>query len=190
MKKTIFTLLSGVLAMGAAQAQTVTESTSHAYIGIGTGAVKDSISRDYKRTTKLFGGYDFNQNWGVEAGYTYLGKTGFDVMRDTVDYSYDFSYVHMKSSSIYAAAKYTYPVNERGSVYGKLGLAHTEYKFSSAEPGWNGKDSDNNGLYAAVGLQYKLTPHISMYTEFERNGKKARNGPENKILSVGLKYGF
>lgn len=186
MKKTIFAVLAGVLAMGAAQAQTTTfaDTAPHAYVGIGTGMVKDSITNDRKRTTKIFGGYDFDQNWGVEAGYSWLGSTGFYVQGDR-----DLAYTHLKSSSFYAAAKYTMPLGERSSVYGKLGLAHSEQKYSSQAPGWNFKEN-NNGLYAAAGAQFKLTQKVSMYVELERNGDSPRNGAKNLVLNGGLKFGF
>jgi hypothetical protein len=80
MKKTMFGVLTGVLAMVAAQAQTVSASAAdgpHFYVGVGIGAVKDSVSGDHKRTAKFFGGYEFDENWGVELGYSRLGKTGF-----------------------------------------------------------------------------------------------------------------
>jgi OOP family OmpA-OmpF porin len=186
MKKMIFAVLAGVVAMGAAQAQSITSDTApHAYVGIGTGMVKDSITNDLKRTTKIFGGYDFDQNWGVEAGYSWLGKTGFYVPFGNDD----SAYTHVKSSSFYAAAKYTIPLSERSSVYGKLGLAHSEQKYSSQAPGWNFKESDN-GLYAAAGAQFKLTEKVSLYAEIERNGEKPRNGSKNLVLNGGVKFGF
>jgi OOP family OmpA-OmpF porin len=189
MKKTLFAVLAGVLAMGAAQAQTANTNTAvtapQAYVGISTGAVRDSVTNDLKRTTKVFGGYDFDQNWGVEAGYSWLGKTGFYVPSSNGD----FAYAHLKSSSVYAAAKYTMPIGERSSVYGKLGLSHTEQEYSSQAPGWTGKEHQN-GVYAAVGLQTRVTDKVSLFAEYERNGKKPPNGSKNNVLNVGLKYGF
>jgi OOP family OmpA-OmpF porin len=190
MKKTMFAVLAGFLAMGAAQAQTTgtapyADTAPHAYVGIGVGAVKDSVTNDHKRTTKIFGGYEFDQNWGVEAGYTYLGKTGFYIPQGD---NY-WPHVDRKSYTAYAAAKYTYPVTERTSVYGKLGLSHTARKYKSDVPGWNLTDSDN-GLYAAAGLQTKLTERVSLYAEIERNGKRAPNGPKNHVMNAGVKFGF
>jgi OOP family OmpA-OmpF porin len=187
MKKTIFAVFTGFLAMGAAQAQTATtaaDTAPHAYIGISKGRVKDSISGDRKRTTKIFGGYEFDQHWGVEAGYTDLGKTGFYVPQ--ADY---LAHAEMKSFGVYAAAKYTAPLTERSSVYGKLGLSHTESKLRANAPGWNDTER-HDGLYAAAGLQYKLTEKVSMFAEYERYGKRQANGPKNHVLDAGLKYGF
>jgi OOP family OmpA-OmpF porin len=190
MKKTMFAVLAGVLSMGAAQAQTnaamaSADTSPQVYAGVSTGMVKDSISNDTKRTTKLFGGVDLDQNWAIEAGYTYLGKSGFWVSPEPNG----LVGVSVKGYSAYAAAKYTMPLSERSSVYGKLGLSHSAHKYSGGTPGWNFTDS-SNGLYAAAGLQYKLTEHVSTFVEYERYGKRLPNGPKNQVFNVGLKYGF
>jgi opacity protein-like surface antigen len=187
MKKAMFAVLAGVFAIGAAQAQTVSANaadTPHFYVGAGIGAVKNSVSGDHKRTAKFFGGYEFDENWGVELGYSRLGKTSFYVPGMT-----DYTSAHIKSSSFYAAAKYKHALSERTSVYGKLGLSHGEYKYSSPAPWWNSKES-NNGVYAAVGVEAKLTERVSLYMEYERNGKSARSGPKNGIFGAGVKFGF
>jgi OOP family OmpA-OmpF porin len=191
MKKTMFAVLAGFLAIGAgaAQAQTAgappyADTAPHAYVGIGVGAVKDTISDDHKRTTKIFGGYEFDQNWAVEAGYTYLGKTDFDFFSGD-----ERLRGSMRSYTAYAAAKYTYPLTERSSVYGKLGLSHNARKVKSDTPGWNLTDSDN-GLYAAAGVQTRLTEKVSLYAEYERNGKRVINGSKNHVLNAGVKFDF
>lgn len=187
MKKTMFALLAGVLAMGAAQAQSVSANAAdapHFYVGAGIGVVKDSVSGDHKRTGKIFGGYEFDENWGVELGYSHLGKTSFYTPGMT-----DYTAPQIKSSSFYAAAKYKYALTERTSVYGKLGLSHGEYKYSSEAPWWNYKES-NNGVYAALGVEAKLTERVSLYAEYERDGKSARSGPKNGIFGAGVKFGF
>jgi OOP family OmpA-OmpF porin len=189
MKKTLFAVLAGFLAMGAAQAQTTTgapyaDTAPHAYIGFGIGAVHDSITDDRKRTKSIFGGYEFDRNWAVEAGYTDLGKTGLYAPMIPGN-----PYLHLKSESFYAAAKYTYPFTERSSVYGKLGLSHTRTKYSSDAIDISNKDIEN-GVLAAVGVQARLTEKVSLYGEYAHNGKRTRNGPDNKVLSAGVKFDF
>jgi OOP family OmpA-OmpF porin len=188
MKKTMFAVLAGFLAMGAAQAQTVAytpaDTAPHAYVGVGFGAVKNAFTGDRQRTTKLFGGYEFNQNWGVEAGYSYLGKTDMYFVENNA-----FARDQMKSENTYLAAKYTMPLSERSSVYGKLGWSHTERGGLRQLTGYPWLGSDD-GLYAAAGLQYKLTGKVSMYAEYERYGEPRPNGPKSSVLNAGLKVGF
>jgi OOP family OmpA-OmpF porin len=187
MKKTIFAVLAGFLAMGAAQAQTTTsvaaDTAPHAYVGIGVGAVKNTITEDRQRTYKLFGGYEFDQNWAVEAGYTDLGKTGFFSQQGN-----GLGHTDMKSRNAYLAAKYTVPLTERSSVYGKLGLSHSERSLA----GYQGVPfiGSDNGLYAAAGMQFKLTDKVSMYAEYERYGEPRPNGPKSSVLNAGFKFGF
>jgi OOP family OmpA-OmpF porin len=187
MKKMIFAALASVMAVGAAQAQTVTtaaaDTAPHAYLGIGVGAVKNTITDDRQRTYKLFGGYEFDQNWALEAGYTDLGKTGFYVQQDN-----GLVHTDMKSRNAYVAGKYTAPLTERSSVYGKLGLAHTERSLA----GYQGVPfiGSDNGLYAAVGLQSRLTDKVSVYAEYERYGEARANGPKSGVFNAGFKFGF
>jgi hypothetical protein len=35
-----------------------------------------------------------------------------------------------------------------------------------------------------------VTDKVSLFAEYERNGKKPPNGAKNNVLNVGLKYGF
>jgi OOP family OmpA-OmpF porin len=186
MNKTLIAVLAGFLAMGAARAQTVTtaaDTAPHAYVGIGVGAVKNSLTGDRQRTYKLFGGYEFDQNWALEGGYTDLGKTGFYAPQGN-----DFVHTNMKSRNAYVAGKYTVPLTERSSVYAKLGLAHTERSLA----GYQGVPfiGSDNGLYAAVGLQSRLTDKVSIYAEYERYGESQPNGPKSGVFNAGVKFGF
>jgi OOP family OmpA-OmpF porin len=186
MNKTLIAVLAGFLAMGAARAQTVTtaaDTAPHAYVGIGVGAVKNSLTGDRQRTYKLFGGYEFDQNWALEGGYTDLGKTGFYAPQGN-----DFVHTNMKSRNAYVAGKYTVPLTERSSVYAKLGLAHTERSLA----GYQGVPfiGSDNGLYAAAGLQSRLTDKVSVYAEYERYGESRPNGPKSGVFNAGVKFGF
>ena len=118
MKKIIFALIAAATAMGSAQA-------AGPYVGVGAATADHSYnlpgttngSTDgYKASGKLFGGYDFNQTWGVEAGYTDVRKS---------DYNYTLNNVpgHAESDghSLYVAGKVTAPINDQFSVFGKLG---------------------------------------------------------------------
>src|SRR6059058_729801 len=84
MKQLILAMIAGMTAMGAAQAQTDSASTPapssvapyaagftpHAYVGLGAAIADDTTRDEYRVSPKIFGGYEFTPNWGVEAGYT------------------------------------------------------------------------------------------------------------------------
>ena len=191
MKKLIVALIAGTAAMGAAQAQT-TQTQPRAYVGIGVatadhenssvGGLTNVDSDGYKASGKIFGGYEFDQNWGVEAGYT-------DFRNANVNYSVNGTNGSgtTKGSSYYVAGKYNMPVNDQFSVYGKLGLQHSERKLESAA--LNLKDTDT-GAYGAVGLQYNLNQQVALTAEYERYGKTKTVGAKADVWTVGARYSF
>jgi len=191
MKKLIVALIAGTAAMGAAHAQT-TQTQPRAYVGIGVatadhenssvGGLTNVDSDGYKASGKIFGGYEFDQNWGVEAGYT-------DFRNANVNYSVNGTNGSgtTKGSSYYVAGKYNMPVNDQFSVYGKLGLQHSERKLESAA--LNLKDTDT-GAYGAVGLQYNLNQQVALTAEYERYGKTKTVGAKADVWTVGARYSF
>jgi opacity protein-like surface antigen len=180
MKQLILAMIAGMATMGAARAQTADSASApssvapyaagfapHAYVGLGA-AIADDTSRDeYRVSPKIFGGYEFTPNWGVEAGYT-----KFD---DAPGYN---------SNSSYLAGKYTVPLDERFSAFAKLGLEHSE------RTNWSRQTDRDNGLYGGLGVQYALNSKLAITAEYERYGKDKSSGTKADVYTVGLKYGF
>jgi OOP family OmpA-OmpF porin len=178
MNKLIFALIASVAVAGAAQAQTTT-TAPRGYVGVGVATANNSTIDSYKSSAKVFGGYDFDQNLGIEAGYTDFRNADYNVggVRGTT-----------KGSGTYVAGKYTVPVNEQVSAYGKLGLAYSERKLSDST-GLNVSNHDT-GAYAGLGLQYKLNQNVSLNAEYERYGKSKDFGAKADVWTVGAKYAF
>lgn len=182
MKKLIVALIAGAAAMSAAQAQTTT-TPGHAYLGVGVASADHEDgngfnSDGYKASGKIFGGYEFNQNWGVEAGYTDFRKADVNTATargETKGYGY------------YVAAKATAPINEKFDVYGKLGLQNSQRELSIA--GLTTKDHATDA-YGAVGVQYKVNQQVGLVAEYERYGKSKDFGASPNVLTVGARYSF
>ncbi|MFC5549820.1 porin family protein [Massilia aerilata] len=197
MKKLRSSLLAGLCAIGAAQAQAIdaapapatAESKPHAYVGLGLGVVSDTIAGGRRANAKIFGGYEFDRNWGVEAGLAGFRTSEFVAVDYRPDGSYDVGQGKMKSARAYLAGKYSVPVSDRFSAFGKFGLSYSQRKISAPVMGWNHTDRDT-GLYAGLGAQYKLTGNLDAVVEYERYGKRKVSGPKADVYSIGLKYGF
>jgi OOP family OmpA-OmpF porin len=188
MKKLIIALAAGVASMGAAQAQTTTDTSNYTaprpYIGVGVSTAKNQASDDWRAGGKVFGGYELNQNWAVEGGYTHFGSRDYD----TNNAAGVAGRASVKGNSSYVAAKYTMPINDRFSAYGKLGASYNERKNRIAGEGeYNERDT---GLYGGLGVQYALNEKAAIVGEYERYGKDKATGSEANVVSVGLKYGF
>jgi opacity protein-like surface antigen len=188
MKKLIFAMIAAATAMGTAQA-----ADPGPYVGVGIASADHSynlggatnVSSDgYKASGKIFGGYDFDQTWGVEAGYT-------DFRKSQADYTLNGTAGRAESDghSFYLAGKATAPINEQFSVFGKLGAAQNKASLSSTNGTYNTSLSKTE-LYAGVGVQYKLNQKVALTAEYERYGKSKDFGAKADAFTVGAKYAF
>jgi opacity protein-like surface antigen len=177
MKKIVFALITAAAAMSAAQAQQLPRG----YVGAGATS---STEGKYKAGGKLYGGYEFNQTWGVEAGYTDFGKKGQDYTLNGTT-----GRAETKGHSVYLAAKATAPLNERVSVYGKAGLANNKRELTATNAVLN-QDVSKTEAYGAVGLQYNVNEQVALTAEYERYGKKRDFGVKPDVWTVGARYSF
>ncbi|MGZ8291584.1 MAG: porin family protein [Telluria sp.] len=192
MKKLIFTLIASAATVGTAQAQTST--VGRPYIGVGVAAASHDYSvggvggttmnkDDWKASAKVFGGYEFTQNLGVEVGYTDFRSSKFSYTRNgngVTGYSEGYG--------SYVAAKYNMPLNEQFSAYGKLGAAYSNRK-AEASDGLRLDESDT-GVYGALGVEYKLNQKVAVIGEYERYGKDKDFGAKPDVVTFGVKYTF
>lgn len=186
MKKLIIALIAGCAAMSAAQAQNayvgaaVTTSDSNFRIGGATNI----NSGGYKGSGKIFGGWELNDMWGVEAGYTDLRSVeGSYTLGNTA------GRVQADGSRTYLAGKASWPVNQQVSVYGKLGVAYNKIDVSTSTPNLSWED-DETDAYGALGAQYKLNQNVSLIAEYERYGSKKDWGAKADTWSIGARYAF
>jgi len=191
MKKLIIALLATTAAMSAVQAQ---EIAPRAYLGVGVvgtdyeegmraGATDTDIDT-YKASGKIFGGYEFNRNWGVEIGHTDFRSA---------DIHYNFAGVpgngQIKGRSSYVAAKFSTPLNEQFVGYAKLGAAHNKNELSAINASLSQRESDNT-VYGALGVQYNINQDVSVIAEYERYGKNRDWGVNPNNFTIGAKYAF
>jgi OOP family OmpA-OmpF porin len=188
MKKLIFAMIAGAGAVGAAQA-----AAPGPYVGVGvatadhqynlSGATGTS-SDGYKASGKVFAGYDFDQTWGVEAGYT-------DFRKSNANYTLNGASGTAQSSghAFYVAGKATAPINEQFAVFGKLGATNNHSSLSSATPAYNSSYSKTE-LYGGVGLQYNINQKVALTAEYERYSKKHDFGAKPDVFTIGAKYAF
>jgi OOP family OmpA-OmpF porin len=190
MNKLIVALIASVAAMSAAQAQ---QTAPRAYVGAGIASADHDYklsgasnvdTEGWKASGKIFGGYEFNQTWGVEAGYT-------DFRKSDVNYSIGGANVRGETEghSAYLAAKATLPVNEQFSVYGKLGAARNKSELHLVNAAASMSRSKTEA-YGAVGAQYSLNQDVALIAEYERYGKSKDFGQKADVLTIGAKYSF
>lgn len=136
------------------------------YIGGGVGKSDTDSSEN---SWKMYGGYQFTPAWGVELGYTDLGK---------------YRGAEVESWSL--AGTLTVPLAERWTMLGKLGFARNNAEFTGAE--------QKSSTLAGIGVGYAIDRNLGLRLEYEDFGKLANtgSGTSNKGSNVGLsaKYSF
>ena len=131
------------------------------------GFTSNTVIDSHDNAWKFFGGYQFNENWAVEAGYTdlgrFLGTTAISApAAGTATGKWD------ASSLLNVAAVGIIPVKDRFSVFGKLGLALTKVHVSISPPAAATLSATRVQPLLGVGLKYDFTKTFSMRGEFER----------------------
>jgi OOP family OmpA-OmpF porin len=161
---------------------------------LGSGLTMTSISRDEKDTGyKLFGGYQFNRYFGVEAGYFRLGEFGFNATTTpagTLD-----GRIKLQGLNLDLVA--TLPVTEKLSFLARVGAqqAKASDRFSGTgsvvvlDP--NPSERKTNAKYG-LGMQYAFSPDFLVRGEAERyrvNDAVGNRGDVN-LFSVSLVFPF
>ena len=160
----------------------------------GSGLTASNIVRDNNDTAyKLFGGYQFNRNFALEAGYFNLGKFGFSA--NTTPLGTFNGQVKIQGFNLDLVG--TLPLSERFSVFARAGAqaAKTGATYGGSQPTsiFNPSPSRREVNYkAGLGLQYEVTPSFLVRAEVERYritdniGKKANAD----MVSVSLVFPF
>jgi len=154
------------------------------YVGAGAGSAQAKLGASgavsgndsYKSSGKLFGGYQFSPNWGMEGQYVYLGKF------DTNTGSY-------KPESWGLAGTGTVPLSNKFYLMGKLGAAFNRTS------GGNLGGSNKTDLLAGVGVGYNINANWGVRAEYENFGKMTKNTTNGSDIkgqnwTINVKYAF
>lgn len=139
---------------------------------------------------KIFGGYQFNRNLGVEAGYTDLGEataTG-TVLGLPVS-------AKAKAKGFEILGVGTFPINEQFAVYGKAGFFRWDVDSSATGGGVSVAIGDKGTDFTfGLGLKYNFTKNVAARLEFQRYndvGNDATTGQSDvNVWSLGLQFKF
>ncbi len=192
MKKQMLAVL-----VGAVVALPVVASAQSAYIGLNAGKATqkvtvegDGSAKDDFNSYKLYGGYNFNNNFGIEGGYAHLGT--LDATFISGGNRNDFK---IKARSIYLAAVGTLPINEQFALFAKAGLSANRVKVSWTENGvfqGSGSESRTSPMFG-LGAKYNFSKSWSVVAEYENYGKTLKSDGDHlktHAFSLGARYSF
>lgn len=172
-----------IIALAAAAAfSPVLAQAQQSYVGVNVGRaeLKTEFAQFGNEETdtryKVYGGYQFNPTFGVEAGHVWLGEV-VTPLSGIINTS--------RARALYAAGTATFPVAPQFAVFGKLGVSHNRLKSGDLE-------RSDNRPFAGIGASYAFTPAIAGVVEYEHFGKLNDDAFRAKanFLSVGLRATF
>ena len=158
------------------------------------GLVTNSLSEDDSSLAyKLFGGYQINKNFAVEAGYFNLGKFGYTAT--TVPAGSLAGKIKLQGLNVDAVGML--PFAEKFSAFGRIGAQYSQAKDTFTGTGAvivTNPNPDKNAFNykAGLGLQYDFNTSLGMRAEVERyriNDAIGSKGDLN-MYSLGLVYRF
>jgi len=166
----------GGFGFGRAESEDFCENVS----GNTFGACDDSDN-----AWKLFAGYQFTPNWGLEAGYVDLGETIF---------TSGLNKTTQESSALSLAVVGTAEYTDQFDVFAKVGAFRWDMD-TRATLADQAENDDGTSLLLGIGAKYHFTDYFGMQAEWEWYqdiGEREKIGGKSDInmLSIGLFANF
>jgi OmpA-OmpF porin, OOP family len=143
---------------------------------------------------KIFGGYQINRHFAVEAGYTDLGEVSVRGAAPGINAS-----SNVAANALELVGIGRYPITNRFSVFGKLGFYRGEAEAGSSfsVPGFSISGSEketNSDVTYGAGLMFDLTRNLALRGEWQRysdmGGGQVGGQTDVDVMSVGLQVRF
>ncbi|WP_426162329.1 outer membrane beta-barrel protein [Pseudoduganella sp. R-34] len=213
MKKQVIAVMIGAVGTLAslAHAADTNDESGHAYIGGSIGNAHQQLSINSVKTVQkhrafnLHGGYQLDQNWGVEAGVVSFGKAEFLKSND--------GSLTMDNTAVYAAATARMPLSADFAVFAKGGASVTRHNTTvlgisepvaevaegqpqpAKETSITKEKSTRLSPMVGVGASYNLTKNVALLAEYDYFGKasyKKHFGGKVRadMMSVGVRVSF
>lgn len=177
----------GVPSIGMAQGFSMSGPDSGWYVGgsVGqskidcdTSGIPGASCDDSDTAFRIFGGYQFNKNFAAELGYNEFGEAKASAGGVSVT-------GEAKGFDLVAVG--ILPLNEKFSVFGKLGWHMSDVDVSS-NVGVSESESNSDFTYG-IGLQYNFSRNLGVRAEYQQF-KKVGEDTDVDVMSIGVVYKF
>ena len=179
LQKTLLALVAGSLMSVGAQA--AVNYAGQPYVGIKAGKfMVDTDGLDDPTAFGVYGGYNFDNNFGAEVEYVGSSDTDFDTGVSGINGEYD-----LKTYGAYGTYRYQFP-NTSLYAKGKVGFAKAELDASLSDGLGNSvseSDSDS-GIAGGIGLGYNFNTNMSVEAEYDYVAE------DITLLTVGANFKF
>lgn len=151
---------------------------------------------------KVFAGYAFSENFGLEAGYTDLGDE-YQLL-NILGYG---EFITLEPSAAYITLRGSASIHDRASLFARLGAAYWSVRVNYVENSFRSSERDGDvDPTFAIGFEFMLTTRFWLqfeWEEFQNVGDDASagrpagagsrielGGHDMRTVGVGLTYRF
>ena len=187
MKSSLFVLsLLGTLTLAAQAAPNDGIVGPYARVEVGrsnlglSSTLPQASSDEHGQAFKVFGGYRFNENLGVEAGYAALGSFSESVTVGGASVRQDG-----KARSIFGAATGRLPLGESFALHGRLGLSSGKISGTNVLPAGDSLMGSKTSVLFGLGAEYRPKPNVALTVNCDSYGKLSNN-----VKASALVFGF
>lgn len=161
------------------------------YIGLKVGQANldlntDNVDNDDPTAYGIYGGYQIDPQWGIEAEYVGADKEDVKVGSTKV------GEVKQHTFGAYGTYKYTFPSTNLYAK-GKLGLAQNKVEYDASNSNYS-SDSSKTGLAGGIGLGYNVSPMVSIEAEYamlpSTDKILGNNDADTSLMTVGAHMRF
>jgi hypothetical protein len=135
---------------------------------------------DHAQAAKLFGGYRFNANLGVELGYAALGSFSERVVVAGAIVRQDG-----KASSVFGAATGRLPMTESFALHGRLGLSSGKVRGTDLLPQGDQLTGGKTSVLFGFGAEYRPRPNMALTINHDSYGRLS-----NRVKANAFVFGF
>lgn len=139
-------------------------------------------SDEHGQAAKLYGGYRFNEHFGMEAGYAVLGSFSENVTVGAANVKQDG-----KARSIFGAATGRVPVGESFALHGRLGLSSGKVTGTNLLPASDNLMGSKTSVLFGLGAEYRPKPNVVLSVNYDSYGKLSNNVKASALV-FGLHF--
>lgn len=177
--------------LGQARGEVDAEKMNDRMAELGYDA-KARVEGQNRSAWEIFGGYQYGDYLGVEAGYLDLGEVRTQMSgspTDIQDYLNSANLVHPRSASGYEFAVLgAYPFNEKNSVYVRAGVLFSDSQYrANSQTDFAKRTDKERDAFIGAGYAYEFNNRWGLRLSYENyRVEDERIG----LIGIGLKYKF
>ena len=151
----------------------------------GLSSASPQVGKDDSgKAVKVFGGYRFNENYGVEVGYAALGS-----FSETVNVSGLSVQQNAKARSIFGAATGRLPLNDSFALQARAGVSFGKVSATNVLPADDSVVGSKTSALIGVGLEYRPTANLALTLNYDTYGKVSARVDASSLV-FGLHFWF